>query len=102
MLSLAIAAATVFIELTAEPAAVPCAREHALQAQAAIAVDQVARVEQQQSPITAALPDGAFRYSMSRAANGIAAELEAYQIARIAAMPDVKRLIPMSPLNLGL
>src|SRR4051794_3830076 len=102
MLSIAIAAATVFIELTAEPAAVTYAREHALQAKAAIAVDQVARVEQQQLPVRAALPDGSFRYSISRAANGIVAELDDDDIARIAAMPNVKRIIPMAPLKLDL
>src|SRR6185369_392497 len=95
-------ALTVMIELTAEPAAVSYARERALAGKAAITTDQVARVEEQQQAVVAALPDGAFRYSMSRAMNGVVAELDDDDIERIAAMPNVKRVVPMVPLSLDL
>jgi hypothetical protein len=95
----ALLALTVFIELTGEPAAVTYARERAMAAKGAITVDQIARVEEQQQAIVTALPDGTFRYSMSRALNGIVAELDDDDIARIAAMPNVKRVVPMMPLS---
>jgi subtilisin family serine protease len=96
---LALLAVTVMIEMTAEPAAVTYARERAMAAKAAVTTDQVVRVEEQQQAIVAALPDGTFRYSMSRAVNGIVAELDDDDIVRIAAMPNVKRVVPMAPLT---
>jgi subtilisin family serine protease len=93
---------TVMIELTAEPAAVVYARERSYAAKGAVAVNQIVRIDEQQAPVLAALPDGAFRYSMSRAANAIVAELDDDDIARIAAMPNVKRVVPMAPLTLDL
>ena len=96
------------IELTAEPAAVVYARERERAAGkgSAAAVEQLAIVEAQQQPMIDALRDGdidgMFLFSIQRVGNAIAAELSAAEAARVAAMPGVRRVVPLALMRLDL
>ncbi len=105
----------VMIELAAEPTAVVYARLRdevsakngsvdAMANQAAVA--QLAVVEAQQAPFVRALRsgdiDGTFLYAIQRVGNGVAAELSADEAIRVAAMPGVRRVVPLALMSVAL
>lgn len=98
------------IELAAEPTAVVYAQNRAAAKGGSVeaiansaAVAQLAVVEAQQRPWIAALRSGDIRgtylFDVQRVANGIAAEMTADEAARVAAMPGVRRVVPLATLK---
>jgi hypothetical protein len=107
---------TVMIELASEPAAVTYAhtRDHAIAGKSgaptaaadAASVEQLSRIAAEQAPLVAALRAGSIRgtllYTIERANNAIVAELDPAELERVAALPNVKRILPMVPMTLDL